>query len=167
MQPITALLKWVLGVPRPSKQPDYSYRWQRPILIDAPLRPLPSCRPRRLTSVDDTHHQLQSALLARLPSEVRVLIWEHVVGRENDRDVLHLELADGILRYNRCYQRESELPDFRHDCWTAPWRNTFRARGRGKNEPQNHRRAILPLLFTCKLMYVLARSLAYAALTIL
>jgi hypothetical protein len=163
MQHISGLFNWIIGVHRPPKQvQQFSYHWQRPHLIDPPLRPLPSCRPRRLTGVENTYNQLQSVLIARLPAEVRVLIWEHVVGRENDEDVLHLELADGILRYNRCYERESGLPNFRHACWTAPWRKSFRARGVGHKEPKNHRRAILPLLFTCKLMYVLTYSLTYA-----
>ena len=161
MQHVRGFLNWMFGVHRPreeARKPHYI--WERPLLIDPPLRPLPSCRPRRLTNGEDTNDQLQSVLITRLPTEVRVLIWKHVVGSENDRDVLHLELADGILRYNRCYERDSGLPDFRHDCWTAPWRKSFRRAGRGRNEPDNHRRAILPLLFTCKLMYVLICGLA-------
>ncbi|KAF2722594.1 hypothetical protein K431DRAFT_41689 [Polychaeton citri CBS 116435] len=166
MQHVSGFLNWVTGVYRPRKKmPQPHYLWQRPHLIDPPLRPLPSCRPRRLTSVEDTHDQLQSALIARLPAEVRVLIWEHVVGSEDDRDVLHLELADGILRHNRCYERESGLPDFQHDCWSSPFRKSFRARGRGNKEPENHRQAILPLLFTCKLIYTESVGLLYSANT--
>jgi hypothetical protein len=163
MQHVSDFLTRMTGLLRPrERMRPPAFPWQQPHLIDPPLCPLLSCRPRRLTGVEDTHDQLQSVLIARLPAEVRVLIWEHVLGSESDRDVLHLELADGILRHNRCYERESGLPDFQHDCWTAPWRKSFRARGLGNKEPKNHRRAILPLLFTCKLMYVLVYGLVYA-----
>jgi hypothetical protein len=164
MEYVGNCLVWIicLSATRKKRRPRRPF-WQHPDLIDPPLRALPSCRPRRLTNVGDTHQQLQSALMTRLPAEIRVLIWEHVVGREDDRDVLHLEPADGILRYNRCYEQWSDLPNCKHDCWTAAWRKSFRIGGaRGRNEPENHRRAILPLLFTCKLMYVLARCLAPA-----
>lgn len=155
-----ALLHWLTGAPQPPKhmaEPNFLLL-QRPNLIDPPIRPLPSPRPRRLTGVNIKHDQHQSLLIARLPAEVRVLIWEDVVGGEDDSDVLHLELADGILRHNRCYQRERQsLPCYQHDCWTAAWRKSFRVGGmRGENEPKNHRCAVLPLLFTCKLMCLLA-----------
>jgi len=152
---------------RPSRKekPYYAFPWQRPDLIDPPLRPLPRSRPRRLSNVDGTHAQSQSALIARIPVEVRMLIWEHVVGRSHDGDVLHIELADGILRHYRCYEPDSELPVFQHNCWRAPWRKSFRQGPlRGVKEPPNHRYAFLPLLFTCKLMYVLARSISHRRL---
>jgi hypothetical protein len=145
MEYVGNCLIWIicLPFPRPKKRRRGPI-WQHPSLIDPPLRALPSCRPRRLTNVDDTCQQLQSALITRLPAEVRVLIWERVVGSEDDRDVLHLELADGILRHNRCYERRGDLPNCKHDCWTAAWRKSYRVgRARGNNEPENHRRAIL------------------------
>lgn len=135
-------------------------------LIDPQLRPLLSPRPRRLTSTQDAYNQFQSTLVARLPPEIRVLIWAHVIGRENDQDVLHLNLADGILRYNRCYEPESELPVFQHSCWGASWRKSFRVGGlRGNGEPIGHRYAILPLLFTCKLFYTESVDLLYSSKT--
>lgn len=156
MDHVRGFLDWATGVHRPRKKVSQPlYIWQRPDLIDPPLRPLPPSRPRRLTDSQNIHSQQQSALIARLPVEIRVLIWEYVVGPENDRDVLHIELADGTLRHNRCYQRETEVPAFQHDCWRAAWRKTFRVGGaKGRNEPADSRRAILPLLYTCKLMYV-------------
>lgn len=146
-----------LGAHRePVRQPPYF--WERPDLIDPPLRPLPGSRQRRLTNADDTNSQLQSHLVAQLPTEIRVQIWRHVVGRENDEDVLHFELADGILRHNRCYQRESTSPGFQHNCWRAAWRKSFRPWALGGKQPVDHRRPVLfPLLSTCKLMYALAR----------
>lgn len=150
--------RWLTGTSRPSQRTnEQMFLWQRPTLIDPPLRPLPSSRPRRLTGIPGTQDQHQSMLIACLPAEVRVLIWEHALGGEND--VLHLELADGTLRHNRCYQEERQRrPCYEHDCWTAPWRKSWRSGPkRGINEPENHRRALLPLLLTCKLMCVLTR----------
>ena len=164
---IGRFLDWMIGDDwRPTLCGNARHRrprtWQRPHLIDPPLRPLPLSRQRRLSSAQDTHAQLQSTLIAQLPTEIRILIWEHALGRENDKDVLHLELADGTLRHNRCYECDSELPVFQHSCWTAAWRMSFRkGRARGRNEPEGHHRAILPLLFTCKLMFVLAHDFPY------
>jgi len=155
--PLRAFLDCIFGVHRshgPVKQPPYF--WERPDLIDPPLRPLPQARPCRLTNAPNVHDQLQSSLIARLPTEIPVLIWQHVLGPEDDGEVLHIELADGILRHNRCYQPGSENPGFQHDCWKSAWRKSFRAGGmRGRGEPVGHRRPILPLLFTCKLMCAL------------
>lgn len=157
---LEASLDWVMGTKRRRKetarQPPYF--WEQPDLIDPPIRPLRTSRPRCLTNTGGTHDQLQSCLIARLPAEIRIQIWQHVVGRENDKDVLHFELADGILRHNRCYERESTLPGFKHDCWKAAWRKSFRQWALGGKEPVGHRRPILlPLLFTCKLVYALER----------
>lgn len=153
-----SLLNWVTGKTRQSvgRRPQ---PWERPELVDPPLRPLPPSRPRRFTNSQDTQDQQQSALIARLPAEIRVLIWAHVVGREDDTDVLHIEIADGILRYNHCYQREVDLLGFQHRCWTQPFRKWMRALAvKGDQQPEGHRRrTILPLLFTCKLMYGLRR----------
>lgn len=139
--------------------------WERPDLIDPPLRPLPRTRPRRLTNAPDTCDQLQSSLIARLPAEVRVIIWEYVVGPEDNSEVLHIECADGIVRHNRCYQAQSKKVGFQHDCWSAAWRKPARAGGAlGRGEPEGHRRTMLPLLITCKLMYVPPRLSHYGQL---
>lgn len=136
--------------------------WQRPDLIEPPLRPLPPSRPRRLTGTPDTYPQQQSSLIARLPAEIRTLIWEYALGPDSDQDVLHIELADGTLRHNRCYERDSEFFAFQHNCWSAAWRMSFRKGGaKGRREPKGKERyrAMLPLLLTCKLMFVLAHSI--------
>lgn len=154
---IAALWDWVIRTPRPREPPKREpFDWEHPDFIDPPLRPLPSSRPRRLTNAANTHDQLQSTLIARRPAEIRLSIWEAVVGGE----VLHLELADGILRYNPCFQRDSTLPVFQHDCWGAAWRKSFRWWAQANNQPEGYRPAVLPLLFTCKLVYVLAPTRA-------
>jgi hypothetical protein len=146
------IMDWVLG--RPRKKRGNRLMWERPGLVDPPLRSLPPTRPRRLTNTS-SHDQLQSCLIARLPPEIRLLIWEHVVGPKDGRDVLHMEVGDGILRQNRCYQQDSTAQGFQHDCWTAMWRQEYReGTVRGRLEPVGgaHFYEFLPLLFTCKLM---------------
>lgn len=125
-----------------------------PVPLEEPLRPLPPGRPRRLTNTTGSHDQKQSYLIARIPPEVRIIIWGYVVGRRNDRDVLHLDLGDGTVRYNRCWEQDHEDKlVFKHLCWTAPWLKEDRDLGRrGRREPFQHLRSIRPLLFTCKLM---------------
>jgi len=74
-------------------------------------------RPRRLTNVAGTHEQTQSSMIARLPAEIRLIIWEHVIGRKSDRDVLHVESVEGTLRYNRCWEQDNrDRLGFKHLC---------------------------------------------------
>ena len=152
-----SLMDWMTGRDGSAKPPRRTRRtgflWEREDIIDPPLRSLPPTRPRRLTNTSQSHAQLQSGLIGRLPPEIRTLIWEHVVGPEDAKDVLHIEVGDGILRQNRCYQRDSTALGFQHDCWSAMWRGKYRVGGgKGIHEPAAHYYAFLPLLFTCKLM---------------
>jgi hypothetical protein len=147
---IFSLREWITGRRRTRRT---GFIWERDDLIDPPLRPLPPTRPRALTNTPQTHPQLQSALIARLPPEIRILIWECVVGPEDARDVLHIEVGDGILRQNRCYQRDSIVLGFQHDCWSGMWRESYRKGSvKGRRQPDGCYYAFLPLLFTCKLM---------------
>jgi hypothetical protein len=151
---IAHFLRWMTGYPRRHRRGNH-FMWERQGLIDPPLRPLPPTRPRALTNTPQTHPQLQSALIARLPPEIRLLIWEHVVGPKDSRDVLHIEVGDGILRQNRCYEQDSTALGFQHACWSAMWRQDYRlGTVRGRREPVGgaHFYDFLPLLFTCKLM---------------
>jgi hypothetical protein len=149
---IVKSLEWITGYPRRPRRGNH-FMWERKDLIDPPLRSLPPTRPRALTDTSQTHPQLQSALIARLPPEIRILIWAHVVGPEDARDVLHIEVGDGTLRQNRCYQQGSTAPGYQHDCWNAPWREAFRKGGaKGRRQPDGCFYDFLPLLFTCKLM---------------
>jgi hypothetical protein len=133
---IVHFLRWMTGYPRRRKLPGrIGFTWERKDLIDLPLRPLPPTRPRALTNTSQTHPQLQSALIARLPPEIRILIWEHIVGPKDAQDVLHIEVGDGILRQNRCYQQSNTAPGFQHDCWTSPWRESCR-KGSVKSQSQ-------------------------------
>jgi hypothetical protein len=148
-------MDWMMGRVYLRRKRGNHLFWERPDLVDLPFRPLPPTRPRRLTNTSQSHDQLQSYLIACLPPEIRLLIWEHVVGPKDGRDVLHIEVGDGILRQNRCYEQDSTALGFQHDCWSAPWRRTFRlgcAKGRREPDGVGHFYDFLPLLFTCKLM---------------
>jgi hypothetical protein len=152
---ISSVMDWMLGRGYTPRKRGNRFLWERPDIADPPLRPLPPTRPRRLTNTSQSHDQLQSCLIARLPPEIRLLIWEHVVGPKDSRDVLHIEVGDGILRQNRCYEQDSTALGFQHDCWSAMWRRDFRlGTVRGDREPVGgaHFYDFLPLLFTCKLM---------------
>ncbi|KAJ5569478.1 uncharacterized protein N7459_008908 [Penicillium hispanicum] len=80
---------------------------------------LPQTRPRAITPVpggpEVPDDQLQSAILSRVPLEVRRLIWELVVGGH----WLHLVHARGRLIAIQC-ERGVAFPDLSrctHDCW--------------------------------------------------
>lgn len=143
---------------KPVPQPPYF--WQRPDLVDQPFRPLSGSRPRRLTNADDTHAQLQSCLIAQLPQRSAYRSGSTLSAARMTRTYCTSSIADGILHHNRCYERESTWLGFKHDCWRAAWRTSFRSWALGGKEPVDHRRPILlPLLLTCKPMYALACNL--------
>lgn len=126
-------------------------------LREPPVRPLPANRSRAL-SVLPCDPQRQSLLFSRLPVELRITIWTLVLGSQNSKDVLHLELADGIVKYNRCLEaRRYTRIGFYHECWTATcWSEAERAEYRAVVEQHTGTAAKLPqltaLLFTCKQM---------------
>lgn len=120
------------------------------------LRPLPEQRPRALTTADPFHHQQQSPLLVRLPVDVRLVIWEFVLGSEAPYNTIHLETVDGNLRSRRCFEDAAdEKLGFRHECWEFPW---FRCHGEYPACSEhvctdlNDVRKLRSLLLTCKAM---------------
>lgn len=125
---------------------------------EPPLRTLSSTR-RRLTNPDSERwqprSQEQSGLLSRLPTELRLVIWEYAIGPEHENDVLHLEPTDGTLRYCRCFESEYTKLPFRHFCWKAAWTKECRDQSITCHplEPREHRK-IFPLLLTCRIVYV-------------
>ncbi|SMR45609.1 unnamed protein product [Zymoseptoria tritici ST99CH_1E4] len=76
-----------------------AYSAQPEVLPPVLIRDLPSSR-RRLTisdtPEDERHLQEQSLLLTRLPIDIRVLIWELVIGPEHD-EVLHLSRSTALF----------------------------------------------------------------------
>lgn len=102
-------------------------------------------------------HQHQSSLFSRLPPELRLLIWNRVLGGQ----WLHLVSAHGRLLAICCAHRR-EFPDLdtcAHDCWgdttagprTQHFPGFFLRMKRGTpSQPVN----LLPLLQTCRLVLV-------------
>lgn len=129
---------------------------------EPPLRALPAIR-RRLTLPDTEkgqfHSQEQSGLLSRIPTELRLVIWEYALGPEHENDVLHLESEDGTLRSCRCFESDFTKLPFRHYCWKAAFKKEWRDQNiRGHSlEPRPHRK-IFPLLLTCRLVYVVLEA---------
>lgn len=74
-----------------------------------PIRDLPGFRRRLAWSEksDDEPH----------PQDVRLIIWELLIGQEHENDVLHLQRVDGILRHRRCSSEDHDMLPFRHSCW--------------------------------------------------
>lgn len=116
---------------------------------EPPLRPLPVERARRLSDVEGIHPQLQSALIVRIPVEIRLLIWEHLLGRETDEDVLHLDLVNGSLGYARCCEPKPCCKlGHDHHCWGAFSNRNWRV------DPESGEagRQLQSILLTCRLM---------------
>ncbi|KXS99433.1 hypothetical protein AC578_8141 [Pseudocercospora eumusae] len=139
--------------------------WRRgPIPIESPVRALGS---RQHSSLDaPAYLQDQSALIASIPVELRVVIWEYVLGPKDENDVLHLDLADGTLWHCRCFDQDRIKLGFRHFCWSSTmWFPEYRAeRDHLPGEPRAGRR-LLALLLSCKVIYAEAAEILYLANT--
>lgn len=139
-------------------------------LDDTPLRPLSVSRPRRLTDTGGTNTQLKSKLLQRLPVDIRLLIWEHVVEQPWDAAVpenaavIHLECVAGSLKHVKC--RELRLPllssghhgiprifRFQHWCWYDFWaRHEEDQKWHARLKIVGRKGNLFPLILTCKTM---------------
>ena len=116
---------------------------------EPPLRPLPLARSRRLTDAEGSHTQLQSALIAQIPVEIRLVIWEYLLGRETDQDVLHLNVIDGTLGHVRCYEsKPCHALGHDHRCWELFSNRSWRV----YPECRDAKRKLQSILLTCKLM---------------
>lgn len=102
-------------------------------------------------------HQPQSSLFSRLPLELRLLIWNQVLGGQ----WLHLVSAHGRLLAIRCVHHRPfpDLDTCTHGCWgdttagprTKHFPGFFLRMKRGTpSQPVN----LLPLLQTCRLLLV-------------
>lgn len=137
---------------------------QRERKTNAPQR-LPPTRPRALTFIcpeKSDFDQSQSALLARLPAEVRRLIWLKVLGGH----LLHIARAPKRLLAIDCADKVhigSDLLETRfHACWGVTRRQDttpgFYISPRDHpSRPAN----LLPLLQTCRRVYSEAISILY------
>lgn len=139
-------------------------------LDDTPLRPLSGSRHRRLTDTGDVRPQLKSKLLQRLPVDIRLLIWEHVVEQPWDAAVpenaavVHLECVAGSLKHVKCRERRLKLLSpghhgiprifgFQHWCWYDFWaRYEEEQKWRARVKILGRRGNLFPLILTCKTM---------------
>lgn len=122
---------------------------------EPPLRPLMLSRPTIMHAPQEdvfAHVQEQSALIARIPVELRLIIWEHSLGHEHEYDVLHLRPSDGILRYNICYEQDNTMLPFRHMCWDTYWTKADRDGSKWVPWEPIGARKLCNLLLVCKLM---------------
>lgn len=122
-----------------------------PTPIEPPVRALNS-RHQSVIHVN-AHLQDQSAFIVAIPVELRLVIWEHALGRADDNDVLHLDLAEGVLWHCRCFEQDRTKLGFRHSCWSSTmWFPEYRAeRDYLPGEPRAGRK-LLALLLSCKIM---------------
>ncbi|MCJ1372319.1 hypothetical protein MMC20_003542 [Loxospora ochrophaea] len=146
--------------------------------INAPQR-LPRQRPRALTcplpdessrswhlfkksSPQRTLDQAQSALLARLPTEIRRLIWFEVLGGH----LLHIARRPKRLLAIGCPENFGpELQTGQHGCWGLMNMAYFGCRTPGIYHPRSRHPAkpanLLPLLQTCRKIYTETISMLY------
>lgn len=82
------------------------------------------------------------------------MIWELTFASDDNDDVLHLEVADGILRCCRCFElNPRDRLGFRHICWSAVWTKKDRDRNIwGGGEPHRNLRKLCSVMLTCKLV---------------
>ncbi|KAK6437202.1 hypothetical protein LTR95_006601 [Oleoguttula sp. CCFEE 5521] len=104
--------------------------------------------------------QTQSRLIATIPLDIRLLIWERVLG-----NVLHIEPGDGTLRWARCWDREASTKlGVEHNCWFDRWtkagidqqREHFKEQKKiswKSDDELRTRYRLIPVLLTCKLIY--------------
>jgi hypothetical protein len=138
---------------------------KRPRALTCPLPAEPdkssrsrSWNPFRKSIRQQTCDQSQSALLARLPSEIRLLIWTEVLGGH----LLHIVRAPKRLLAIDCADEVNvELETRHHLCWGI---ETERAPGFYLS-PHTHHPAkpanLLPLLQTCRRIYTEVISILY------
>nr|OQO26284.1 hypothetical protein B0A51_07198 [Rachicladosporium sp. CCFEE 5018] len=110
--------------------------------------------------LSDAESQTQSQLIKTIPLDIRLLIWKRVLG-----DVLHVEPGDGTLRWARCRDADARTKlGVEHDCWFDTWtkagvddqKYNWAARTKQSWESDDWHRVrwrLIPLLFTCKMVY--------------
>lgn len=116
--------------------------FRRKMQEEPPLRSLPSRRGSSLRR--NAQSQLQSLLIQVIPVEIRLIVWDYVLGS----DLLHIDHLNGNLASVEC--SETDLEDklgFKHVCWRYI---TFRNGRHTLGEPLTRRLLSLPL--SCKLL---------------
>ncbi|OQO11034.1 hypothetical protein B0A48_05289 [Cryoendolithus antarcticus] len=114
----------------------------------------------REIKLSNARAQTQSRLIKTIPLDIRLLIWERVLG-----NVLHVEPGDGTLRWARCWDSDASIKlGVEHECWFDPWttagidkqRENFKEQNKvpwkGDHELRTRYR-LRPILLTCRLIY--------------
>ncbi|KAI9662039.1 MAG: hypothetical protein M1831_002954 [Alyxoria varia] len=110
-----------------------------------------------------TYSQIQSSLLTRLPAELRLQIWRHVLGD----DLIHLVRCRHRIGYRRCLGADGTLRSrggwSEHDyCWGECATTVHDGQPKVRKEaPVETARPLLPLVKTCRKVYTEAIPLLY------
>lgn len=134
--------------------------------LTPPLPPLPARRAgivpfrkdRRTREQERDRDQQQSPLFAKLPREVRTLIYREVLAPK-DHPGLHVACADARLLSRRCRDQGSPLPGWSHPCWSEYQKKDGttgpRWRGGGYETEEDSPYAVrMGLLQSCRRVYV-------------
>jgi hypothetical protein len=118
--------------------------------------------------------QTESLFLNRLPMEIRLMIYNYVVGD----GAVHLVHIENRIRHVRCEERYPSLQRHRHSCCpetVARWRGVNGWAGRGHRDhllyphthtqlPENLSDSSLSLIRTCRQIYAEAIDIPYSSL---
>jgi len=100
-----------------------------------------------LVHQDDAAEELKSSNFFRLPRELRLCIYEEIIGKEN----IHIMLVDGHIRSFRCKNKNCHNAMYGRDhCCIKYWHNEVRLLGRSKYIYHHSGINVLPLLQSCK-----------------
>lgn len=138
-------------------------RYTRP-RIESPLTLPPRIRALTLPlgSPDSTcspaEYQQQSALFAQLPLEIRIMIYEEVLGG----DVLYLGIRDRRLRHFPRVKGEGQ-GTWNNRTWATEWQQRKTWRPRCKPREGYNRRHLLSILITCHQAYVCNCGVAFSS----
>lgn len=117
--------------------------WHEDWSLQIPLPPRArsiSCEPDDTSQT--TYDQSQSILFSKLPKEIRLLIYEEVIGRK----LIHLGFIDHVLHRRFCYdpcRLGHDLETWHEQCWFS-YRHLTKSPGE----------RLLALLHTCHLVFV-------------
>ncbi|PLN86920.1 hypothetical protein BDW42DRAFT_198379 [Aspergillus taichungensis] len=142
--------------------------------LTPPLPPLPARfagifpfrKDRQIREQARDRDQHQSALFAKLPREVRILIYREVLAPK-DNPGLHVACADARLLSRRCRDEAAPVLGWWHTCWSSYQKRDGttgrRSSGEGYYPEQNSPYAIrMGLLQSCRRIYTESIDILYS-----
>lgn len=145
-------VSWILAIglfkASVSSPSDSNYSWL--LVRDRPLFKPVRRRPKWKRPIGRTFNSVKSGTLNKLPPEIRLLIFEHVLGGK----VLHLVETDQGMDLRPCLC-EDNVEAWYHPCWKIT--------GPGSN--LRTLRSMVPLLLTCRYIYSEAIEVLYTTNT--